>query len=95
MSRITVHVQVGQWPSDRDDITMCLNLDPIHREALSPLDLPNASPGFFCSPPNVVRVVMTTREGVAKELTKAIMKALGERDLIDGYPKQETLKEHQ
>ena len=95
MSRITVHVQFGQWPSDRDDITMCLDLDPIRRKALSPLDFPNASSGLFCTPPDVVRVVMMTREGVAKELTKAIMKALGERDLIDGYPKQKTLKEHQ
>lgn len=89
MSRVEVHVQIGQWPSS-GDIRMCLDLDPIQREALSPLDFPMHSSGVFSTPPDVVRRVMRTREGVAKELVAAIMQALGERDTHDGYPKEPT-----
>lgn len=88
MSRIEVHVQIGNWPSDKD-IRMCLDLDPIQREALSPLDFAVNSPGFMVTPMHVVRTVMQTREGVAREITAAIMDALGKRDTHDGYPKDE------
>ena len=86
MSRVEVHVQIGQWPSS-NDIRMCLELDPIRREALSPLDFPVHSSGIFSTPSHVVRTVMHTREGVAREITAAIMDALGKRDTHDGYPK--------
>jgi len=89
MSRVDVHVQIGQWPSS-DDIRVCLDLDPIRREALAPLDFAVNSPGFMATPTHVVRRVMRTREGVAKELVAAIMQALGERDTHDGYPKEPT-----
>ncbi len=87
MSRITVHVQVGAWPSDAD-VTVAMELDEIRREVLQPLDFPSASPGYFCTPANVVRRVMFQRQVAAKEITNAILKALGQRDLIDGYPKE-------
>jgi hypothetical protein len=87
MSRITVHVQVGAWPSN-SDVTVAMELDRIQRDSLQQLDLPSASPGFFCTPSHVVRRVMIEREVVAEEITNAILKALGQRDLIDGYPKE-------
>lgn len=87
MSRIEVLVQVGPRPSS-SDLCLRLELDPIRQEALTPLDFAVHSPGYFCSPTDLVRTVTRTREGIAREITAAIMKALGERDTLDGYPKE-------
>ena len=84
MSRITVSVQVGSFPSDRD-IVYAVELNPIECEALAPLDFPSASSGIFCTPQYVVERVTRIRRVKANELTRAIMEALAARDTFDGH----------
>lgn len=87
MTTIRVMVQVDRFPGS-NDIDVCLPLDACRaRETLQVLDFPNASPGWMCTDTVHIRKTMGARNAVAKELADAIVKALGERDLIDGYPK--------
>jgi len=87
MTKITVNLQVGKYPSDRD-IFVAMQLDGLReREVIEQLDIPYSSPGWMCSSTATIRRTMGARKLVAQQLTEAIVKALGERDLIDGYPK--------
>lgn len=83
MSKITVIVQHGQWPSPKDT-AITLPLDDFAREALVPLDFPSASSGIFCTPPATARRVIQWRKVAAEEITRAVMVALRERDTYDG-----------
>ena len=89
MTTIRVIVQVDRFPGGHD-IDVCIPLDSVRaRETIQPLDFPSASSGIFCSSTATIRKTMGARNVVARELTDAIVKALGEHDLIDGYPKEE------
>ena len=89
MTRITVNLQVGKYPSD-NDILVRLQLDGLRaREVIQQLDFPDRSSGIFCSSTATIRRTMGARKLVAHQLTEAIVEALGERDLIDGYPKKD------
>ena len=88
MTAIRVIVQVDRFPGGQD-IDVCIPLDAIRaRETLQVLDFPKAGPYWMCTDIATMRKTMGARNAVAKELTDAIVKALGERDLIDGYPKE-------
>jgi hypothetical protein len=89
LTTIRVVVQVDRFPGGQD-IDVCIPLDAIRaRETLQVLDFPGVSPGWICTDTAHIRKTMGARNAVARELTDAILKALGERDLIDGYPKEE------
>ena len=91
MTTICVTVQFDKHPSSQD-INVCIPLDSIRaRETLRRLDLPLNSPGWMCTDTAQVKKTIGARNVVAKELTDAIVKALGARDLIDGYPKEDRL----
>lgn len=88
MTVIRVIVQIDRFPGGMD-IDVSLPLDACRaRETLRCLDFANASSGWMCTGASTVRKTMGSREAVAKELADVIVKALGERDLIDGYPKE-------
>lgn len=85
MSRITVHIQVGECPSSQDR-TFAMDLDePLQRNVWEPLDFPSASSGFFCTTQSIVREVQRSRKLTAAELARAILEALESSDTFDGY----------
>ena len=91
MPKVTVHVQVSDYPSS-DDVTLTLPLqrDCLEPDAFTPID--RAEFGemtmFLHTDARIVRRIARDRELVAKQLTSAILKALAEKDLINGYPKE-------
>lgn len=83
MSKITVHIQVGQFPSSKDR-TFAMELDPLQNEALEPLDFPSSSSGIFCTPEAVVQRVQRQRAITANEMARAIVAAMRSSDTYDG-----------
>ena len=82
MSKITVHIQVGRFPSGQDR-TFAMDLDPIQREALEPLDFPSSGPGWLATPEAVVRRVQHQRAITAQEMTHAILASMRSADTYD------------
>ncbi len=84
MSKITVHLQIGDYPNPSKDRTFCMPLKPIQRYAIMPLDFPSASSGIFCTPESTVKTVLKQRELTARELTTAILALMRSSDTYDG-----------
>ena len=88
MSKIIVKVQLGDYPS-HDDIALAVQLD--HRESDAFQQIDSAEFGgitmFFHTPIEKANRITRDRKYVADMLTHTILKALAERDLINGHPK--------
>jgi hypothetical protein len=81
MSRITVHLQVGAWPSPLDR-SIALPLDEeLVRDAWTPIDVPSLDADPFireiaCTGSVQIVKVRETRERMAQLLAKTLVRAL-------------------
>ena len=91
VSEIRVHVQLGRYPS-RDDITVVLPVDDIQREGFEQIKVSDSSLTMFDTPSATVRIITKTRQGMAAELTAAVMQALETRDTFNGYTRADREK---
>lgn len=93
---VSVHLQVAEYPSERD-VTTRVNLDEsLIYDAIQPLDFPSPDAGIaamLCSDTVTIRRVTRSREEAAKiiskALTKALLDAMSARDTQMGYTKTE------
>ena len=87
-SIVSVQVQIGPYPGPYD-ISVSIPIPVLFQPGFAtPLDLPDPATGigFLNSPTSEVRAVMRKRKDIADQLGSAIMKALGLKDTINGYP---------
>lgn len=91
---ISVHVQVGEYPSDRD-VDVRLNLDEsLVRNTYRSLDFPSPDAGIaamLCDSAVTIERVTKSREEaakwIAKPLLNLILDSMGLHDTQMGYPK--------
>lgn len=93
MSKITVTVQMGRWPG-RDEETVCIDLDDyLVDELCSPIKSSDGVFPMFDTPPEVAYRVRRMRanvaQGLAKDMTKALLAAFEKRDTFNGYTREE------
>lgn len=89
--RVTLDLGYGDFREIEKELS-----ESVVRTALVPLDLPSSTADgfgrFLCSPEAEIRRVMRSREETARvlsrELTDAIVEAMGARDTEMGYPRE-------
>ena len=97
MAKVTVKLQLGEWPSE-SDITACLDVSPqLIMQAAQKLDIPKDGTDpitkTFCTPTETILDVKKFRQMAGREIGiqigAFITQAFGYHDTENGYKKNE------
>lgn len=88
MTKLRVSLYVEEFPSSKD-IDLVLPISDMYEEFCVPLKLSDSMFPMFDTPPATVQRVRRMRKDAAEIIATAIVKALADKDTINGYTTKE------
>lgn len=92
MSDVVIEISMFDEGMRCVPVRVCLNL-PRDHDALTPIDFPRPGSDMltrmvFCTPPDLIALLLKHREAVAREVSAGVLRALTRRDTENGYKKE-------